>query len=70
MNLKEIEPTAEGVRRYIDADLLSFEPLGTLSRELRIIELLENILKELSAAKTTKAVSPAGVPKSNSKKIL
>jgi hypothetical protein len=70
MNLKEIEPTAEGVRRYIDVDLLSFEPIGTLSRELRMIDLLEDILKELSAAKTIKAVSPAGVPKPNSKKIL
>jgi hypothetical protein len=48
--------------------LNSFEPIGQRDRELRIIELLETIVKELrtpNASKSTKTVSQARMPKAN-----
>jgi hypothetical protein len=49
-------------------DLNSFEPVGQLARELRMIELLEDILKELrniNASKTAKTVPQVRMPKAN-----
>ena len=48
--------------------LRSFEPVGQRDRELRMLELLEDILKELrniNASKTKKTVPQGRMPKAN-----